>query len=276
MVRKYPIRRQKRAATTIRKSGIILFLGILILGTPSCGGEREGIVEYSDCRGKIILEPDTILKFYKTFTCQYTRRSSGQIVAGTCVHVVLSTGLFYSSGNCETAYIFSFTRGDQGCSKTHPHLGIDNMCYGDWRDADGAKREITSYDTEGKRVAVRQRSNRVIEVEIQGRGIVATFPEGTDPQVIRRAIKKHYFPNWTAYEKGETFDVASAKKEGYMDNEILSYLAQSRDAWREVENAWRSGLSDSDIIKTLASRPMASKITPGEGEHEEDPLGLRK
>ena len=97
------------------------------------GCEQEGVVKYDDCREIIFVKAGDLQTYYKTFTCQYTRRASGKIIAGACVHV--STSFF--SGKCETAYVYTFEKGpDYGCTKEYPYLGNDGRCYKDWEQAD--------------------------------------------------------------------------------------------------------------------------------------------
>lgn len=111
---------------------VILLMGVLLILVAS-GCEQEGMVKYDDCREVISVKAGDLQTYYKKFICQYTRRASGKIVAGTCVHV--STSFF--SGKCETAYVYTFLQEpDSGCTKQYPYLGNDGMCYKDWEQAD--------------------------------------------------------------------------------------------------------------------------------------------
>ena len=97
------------------------------------GCEQEGVVKYDDCREIIYVKAGDFQTYYKRFICQYTRRASGKIIAGTCVHV--STGFF--SNNCGTAYVYTFAKEpDSGCTKEYPYLGNDGMCYKNWEQGD--------------------------------------------------------------------------------------------------------------------------------------------
>lgn len=117
----------------------IILLAILSVIMSACGGEREGTIDYSDCRQVVTLASDNLQQFYKTFTCNYLRRKSGKIVGGSCVHVdTYSGGLFGSnSGKCETAYIYYIeAKPDPGCSKDYPYKGANGLCYSLWTIAD--------------------------------------------------------------------------------------------------------------------------------------------
>jgi len=111
---------------------IVLLIGVFFIFVVS-GCEQEGVVKYDDCRETIFVKAGDLQTYYKKFICQYTRRASGKIIAGTCVHA--STGFF--TGNCQTAYVYTFVKEpDMGCTKQYPYLGNDGMCYDDWEKAD--------------------------------------------------------------------------------------------------------------------------------------------
>lgn len=50
-----------------------------------------------------------------------------------------------------------------------------------------------------------------IQVEIEGKGIVAEFPDGTDPQVIDNSIKRDYFNEGVSAPSGPSFVERAAK-----------------------------------------------------------------
>jgi len=91
-------------------------------------GEREGSVKFDDCREVIRLQPDTLQKFYKTFTCSSSKTKSGGIISEQCVHIDNDSTLFSSSHSCATAYVY--TRHDEGCTNLkYPYLHYDDKCY---------------------------------------------------------------------------------------------------------------------------------------------------
>lgn len=96
------------------------------------GGEREGSVKFDDCREVVYLNPDTIQKYYKTFTCSYRKTDKGVLLNSNCVHVDNDSTLFTSSHTCKTAYVYSFQleKNHGGCSDlAYPYLGYDDKCY---------------------------------------------------------------------------------------------------------------------------------------------------
>lgn len=118
------------------KKGILYGLFVLLLA--GCGAD-EGTVKYDDCRTIINLPSNNLQKYYKTFTCEYERRTTGKIVSAFCVHVDVDKGFFYSSGKCERAYIYTSEQSepDRGCSKPFLFLG-KNKCFRYWKDADSS------------------------------------------------------------------------------------------------------------------------------------------
>ncbi|GEM_PF-6847210 len=130
---------------------LIILAIFIVLCLTACSRQEEGTIDYSDCRQLITLSPDTLQQYYKPFTCSYIRRASGKIISSTCAHVdTYGGGLFgANNGKCETAYIFNYTANpDPGCSKSHPYLGNDNLCYSDWWAADMAvSNKATNYNT---------------------------------------------------------------------------------------------------------------------------------
>jgi hypothetical protein len=87
--------------------GALVIIGLIIWGVTSLiGGEREGSVKYDDCRQTINLKSDTFQKYYKKFTCEYEKTSSGKMMGGTCVHVDTSGGRFSNASTCETGYVY--------------------------------------------------------------------------------------------------------------------------------------------------------------------------
>lgn len=124
---------------------VIVFVGLLFSFIAFGCTPPEGTVKYDDCREIIYLkpEPDSLDSFWRTyfhqFICQYTKRKSGKIISGTCVHIDTDNSLFSSSGKCKTAYIYTFkSKPDLGCTEEYPYLGYDKLCHQDWYTADSS------------------------------------------------------------------------------------------------------------------------------------------
>lgn len=83
---------------------VLLFLTILLSGC----SHNEGTVKYDDCREIINLEKNSWRFSVYPFTCEYFRDDKGTIIGGTCVRVELDDGLFFKSGRCERAYVYTF------------------------------------------------------------------------------------------------------------------------------------------------------------------------
>ena len=89
-------------------------------------GEREGTVEYADCREKIPLSKnqESFSKLYQSFTCQYEKTAKGHILGGECVHID-----YEKAQGCKVAYIYSPSP-DKVCrDPKFPILGADDRCY---------------------------------------------------------------------------------------------------------------------------------------------------
>lgn len=111
---------------------ILIVGGLMIWGASSfLGGEREGVVKYSDCREQINLKPDSFQRYYKKFTCDYTKTDSGKIMSGTCVKIDSAGGLFSDGSECRRAYIYE-KKPEVVCSQEFPYLGYDDMCHKNW------------------------------------------------------------------------------------------------------------------------------------------------
>lgn len=91
-------------------------------------GEREGTVEYADCREKIPLSKnrESFSKLYQSFTCQYEKTMAGHILGGECVHIE-----YDKAQGCKVAYIYSRTP-DKVCKDPKfPNLRSDDLCHPD-------------------------------------------------------------------------------------------------------------------------------------------------
>ncbi len=114
---------------------IVLLVSIVLV---SCGGEREGTIDTSDCRETVNLNSGNLQQYFKHFTCQYTRRASGKIAFGICTRVeTYGTWLHYSD-KCKTAYVYAYSNTDSGCTEKYPYAGNDDKCHANWEKADRA------------------------------------------------------------------------------------------------------------------------------------------
>jgi len=108
-----------------------LFLVSLIVGGfyALLGGEREGTVNYSDCREVVQLKSDTLQKFYKKFTCEYIKSNDGKtILGGTCVHIDTDSSLLTSNSSCKTAFVYQ-KEPDIKCPDTvNGFLDVNGKC----------------------------------------------------------------------------------------------------------------------------------------------------
>jgi hypothetical protein len=115
-------------------SGLLILgiVGLTVWGISAViGGEREGFVQFSDCREEVTLSSDTLQKYYKKFTCSYVRSEGGNLMGGTCVHVDLAGGLFSDGGECTRAYVYE-KKPEVTCRPEFPYLGYDDKCYTEW------------------------------------------------------------------------------------------------------------------------------------------------
>jgi hypothetical protein len=110
---------------------ILALIGLAIWGGSSIFfGEREGFIKYEDCREVIRLQPDTLQKYYKTFTCSYRKTKSGKHMGGVCVHVDSAGTLFSASNACTSAYVYQAESQNEGCKQpAYPYLGYDDQCH---------------------------------------------------------------------------------------------------------------------------------------------------
>ena len=111
--------------------GAVLVVGAIIWGIYSLfgWGEREGVVKFDDCRQMVTLKPDTLQKYFKSFTCMYRRTESERIMSGECVHVDTAGTLFSSSNECDIAYIYEKEQEGSCTDPKYPYLGYDDMCH---------------------------------------------------------------------------------------------------------------------------------------------------
>ena len=102
----------------------IVMASVFVWGvTAFLGGEREGVIDYEDCREIVTLKPDDLQRYYKKFTCSYTKTNSGKIARGFCSRIVLKEGL------CRTAYVYE-KKSEIKCSEDYPYLDLyDEKCY---------------------------------------------------------------------------------------------------------------------------------------------------
>lgn len=75
---------------------IVVFASIILVGC-----EREGSVEFEDCREFIQIDENSFSTFYKTFTCTYEKTDNGDIMSGLCVRVELT-----KNNECKKAFAY--------------------------------------------------------------------------------------------------------------------------------------------------------------------------
>jgi hypothetical protein len=118
-------------------SGIVWLVIVALAiwgGTAYFGGEREGTVKIDDCREMIELKPDTLRKYYETFTCSYNHTESGIERSAVCTRIDTDSTLFSASHACATAYVYErhLKKNGGGCrDPALPYLGYDDRCYAD-------------------------------------------------------------------------------------------------------------------------------------------------
>jgi hypothetical protein len=110
--------------------GVLIVIVLVLWGVYALfgWGERSGVVKYDDCREIVTLQPDTLQKYYRTFTCGYWRTKSGKIMSGECVRIVNDSSLLSSSHTCATAYVYTKKQEGNCTDPTHPYLTYDDMC----------------------------------------------------------------------------------------------------------------------------------------------------
>lgn len=115
--------------------GGLFFLSLLIGGFLFLfGGEREGVVKYDDCRQIVQLKSDTTQKYYKKFTCSYSKTQSGKIMSGECVNISNDNSLLGNKSTCATAYVYEKEQ-DPVCKNNikggilYPYLGYNDNCF---------------------------------------------------------------------------------------------------------------------------------------------------
>lgn len=89
-------------------------------------------------------------------------------------------------------------------------------------------------------------------LEAERRGILPKEKRGLLEEARRRELLT---------ERAEIFDADAARKAGYSNQEIISYLTKSRKF--DVEGARKAGHTEEDIIKYLSSKPPDVIIQPG-------------
>jgi hypothetical protein len=106
-------------------ASLVFIIWLIYFFVGSGLGEREGRVNYSDCRETIPLAEDNFHKFYQGFTCEYYKTEKGKIINGTCVHID-----YDGNSGCKVAYIYNRGQDKNQCTdKKFPVLGINDMCY---------------------------------------------------------------------------------------------------------------------------------------------------
>lgn len=102
-------------------------LGASIWGLRGLGlvGEQEGVVKYSDCREIVQLPPDTLQKYYHSFTCETSKTQSGTVMRGICVRVESS----WWGSACTSAYIYQKLPALKCTDPKYPNLGYDDRCH---------------------------------------------------------------------------------------------------------------------------------------------------
>jgi len=105
---------------------VAITIGLVIGGCYAIfGGEREGTVEYDDCKEKIYLKSDNDKRLFNKFTCEYSKTKSGKIMGGVCMHVD-----YFDNNECKSVYIYE-KEPDSVCPETSPYLDYDDKCYPD-------------------------------------------------------------------------------------------------------------------------------------------------
>ena len=100
---------------------VVLIIAFVVV-MAALHGEHEGTVKYDDCREVIVLSPDTLQTFYKSFTCTYVKTNKGHIMSGVCVSVEEP---WFGPG-CTKAYIY-YKKPFADCGQ-HASLTYDEMC----------------------------------------------------------------------------------------------------------------------------------------------------
>jgi hypothetical protein len=103
-------------------------IGVLLWWIGSDGLEREGYVKYDDCRETVILQPDTMQKYYRTFTCSVRKTKTNTVMGGQCVHIEYESSMLSSSRVCTVALVYQKLPGAR-CNDPAPYLGYDDKCY---------------------------------------------------------------------------------------------------------------------------------------------------
>ncbi|MFH1565538.1 MAG: hypothetical protein ABIC82_06940 [bacterium] len=88
------------------------------------GVEREGTIKYDDCREIIEIKDDSILKFFKDFTCSYSKTKTGKIMSGNCVNIKTT-----SENQCLRAYIYYVEPEIKCPDEVNGYLGYDGECH---------------------------------------------------------------------------------------------------------------------------------------------------
>lgn len=108
---------------------VLVGWGVASLLGVSFGVENTGTVTYGDCRQIITIQDHSWRTYMYQFTCSYDKTKSGQIMDGTCVHVINDSSLFSSNHTCATAYVYQKQQAP-GCTVApNLYLGYDDMCY---------------------------------------------------------------------------------------------------------------------------------------------------
>jgi hypothetical protein len=107
---------------------ILLCIGVCLWWIGSDGLEREGYSKYDDCRETVILQPDTIQKYYKTFTCSVRKTQTNKVMNGECVHIEYESSIFSTSRVCMVALVYQ-KMPETKCNDPTPYLAKDDKCY---------------------------------------------------------------------------------------------------------------------------------------------------
>ena len=99
---------------------VLVILGIWFV----FGGEKEGLIDVSDCRAEYELEDKLRHRIFNEFTCSYTKTEDGKVMSGFCARAKTK----WISGECTSSYYYS-KNPFKTCSEEYPWLGSDGQCW---------------------------------------------------------------------------------------------------------------------------------------------------
>jgi hypothetical protein len=98
----------------MKTTPLVSILALSFLLVFSGCSHNEGTVKYDDCREIIKLDKDSWRLNLYSFTCDYSKNVSGEIMGGICVRIELDDSLFSHTGICKKAYVYTFWNAEKG------------------------------------------------------------------------------------------------------------------------------------------------------------------